>query len=341
MTLKRLKTLIFFLLTTVQLWAGGPVWAAGTIPLAMSVQTDTHGNFAAGCLLNFYVAGTVATPQDSFVDFGLTTKNPNPLRCDQSGRLPMFWLADGLIHVTLTDSSGVPIVDTTMQVLGPSSGGGGGGGTVDPTSIASTGDEKFRYDNAPITGWVRENGLTLGNATSGATERANADTQALFIYLYGKDSNLVVSGGRSGNALNDYNASKTITLPDMRGRGAVALADMGNSASSTLPNTYCSSPTTLGFSCGSASATLAITNLPPYTPSGTVSTSTTLSGSPLGSSSLAANAGAVSSGNPQYVNNNVVGASSSSTFTGVAQGGADTPFGILGPIMLRTYYIKL
>ncbi|MGH1556407.1 hypothetical protein ACRAWF_45660 [Streptomyces sp. L7] len=69
--------------------------------------------------------------------------------------------------------------------------------------------------------------MTIGNATSGATERANADTQALFIYLYNADGSLVVTGGRSGNALNDFNRVEAIALPDLRGRALAGVDDMG------------------------------------------------------------------------------------------------------------------
>src|SRR6185437_5878883 len=98
----------------------------------------------------------------------------NPAVCDQSGRVPMFWLPSGLVHVRLTDSSGVVQVDTTMQVLGPSSGGGGGGSTIDPTTIAATGDIKYRATNESLTGWVILNGQPIGSATSGASQRANS-----------------------------------------------------------------------------------------------------------------------------------------------------------------------
>jgi hypothetical protein len=222
----------------IALLAGVPAHAAGTIPLAMAQQIDVNGQPLANCFVRFFVAGTVASPQNSYSDFGLTLNPNSVLRCDQAGRVPMFWLADGLIHVQLTDSNGTPVIDTTMQVLGPSSGGGGGGGTVDPTTVAQTGDLKPRYGTGLISGWVRGNGLTIGNATSGATERANADTQNAFVYLYNADPNLVVSGGRTGNALNDYNANKTIALPDFRGRVVAALDDMGNVAAGRRTVSY-------------------------------------------------------------------------------------------------------
>lgn len=236
MSLKtRIKTLFIALLGTASLWTGQAT-AAGTLPIAMAQQVDINGQPLAGCIVNFFVAGTPNSPQNSFSDFSLSLNPNNILTCDQAGRVPMFWLADGLVHVRMTDAAGSPIIDTTMQVLGPSSGGGGGGGTVDPTTIASTGDLKWRLDKATLSGWVRINGLTIGSATSGATERANADTQALFVYVWQTFSqptgNVIcpVVGGLGANALADFNANKQITLEDARARSIFALDDMGNSA---------------------------------------------------------------------------------------------------------------
>jgi hypothetical protein len=141
--------------------------------------------------------------------------------------LPQFFLADGQIKIRLTDKLGNAILtQDNILVIGPSS-GGGGGGTVDPTTIAATGDVKVAYGTQTITGWVRVNGRTIGSATSGATERANADTQALFQYLWTTDSTLAVSGGRGASSIADWTANKTIALPDGRGRAMAGLDDMG------------------------------------------------------------------------------------------------------------------
>ncbi|MDI1265589.1 MAG: hypothetical protein PS018_20270 [bacterium] len=242
-----------------------PANAAGTLPIAMAQQRDVNGDPVL-CQVYFYVAGTVASPQNSYSDYGLTQNPNNQLACDQTGRVPMFWLADGLVHVRMVDAAGVPIIDTTMYALGPSSGGGGGGGTVDPTTIAQTGDLKGRYGTGLISGWVRCNGLTIGNGSSGATERANADTQTAFVYLYNTDPNLVVSGGRTGNALNDYNANKTIATPDWRGRALAFLDDMGNSPAGRLTASFFgTSATTLGAPGGSESTTLTAAQIPSIT----------------------------------------------------------------------------
>lgn len=278
--IRRIKCTLAGLLAAASLWTA-PVLAAGTTPLSLVQQFDTTGSPLAGCLLYFYVAGTVATPQNAFQDFGLSTPLPNPVTCDQSGRVPQHWLADGLIHIRLTDSSGVVQVDTIMQVLGPSSGGGGGGGgggTVDPTTIASTGDMKFRLDKDAQTGWVRINGLTIGSASSGASERANADTQNLFIYVWTKFSqpsgNVIcpVVGGLGASALADFNANKQITLEDARSRALFALDDMGNSALGGFSGVSFSigSATTGGARGGTNSTTLLPSWIPTITSNGAV-----------------------------------------------------------------------
>ncbi|EJN10470.1 hypothetical protein PMI42_06246 [Bradyrhizobium sp. YR681] len=268
MFLKYLKKFAVSALLGITLLAA-PAHAAGTIPLALAIQLDTDGSVAANCQATFFRAGTPSSKQNVYADFSLTQQLANPLSCDQSGRLPMFWIADGLIHVRLTNSSGNPIVDTTMQVLGPSSGGGGGGSTVDPTAIMATGDMKARYGTGPLSGFVRANGLTIGNGASGASERANADTQALFVYLCSTDANLVMTPARSGNCLNDYNASKQLAVPDWRGRALAFLDDMGNSAAGRLTASYFGTTATiLGAAGGAESLTLTAAQLPSITSTG-------------------------------------------------------------------------
>jgi hypothetical protein len=314
---------------------------AGTIPaFSLTPQFDLTGAVAPGCKLYVYQAGTVATPQNAYSDSGLTQVLPNPLTCDAGGRLPQFFVADGTIKVRLTKSNGTQIfVGDNLTVVGASS-GGGGGGSVDPTTIAATGDLKVAYGTSVLSGWVRANGRTIGSATSGATERANADCQALFQYLWGADANLAVSGGRGASAAADWAANKTIALPDLRGRVLAGLPDMGNSAASWLSSTYFGTTLALGaVSTTTDHTTLVVANLPPYTPSGTISSTGTatiqtaaVNGSPT--TQLVYEPGG-SSGTT------TLPLTISSSFSGFAQGGTSTPFSNLPPMMLATYYLKL
>ncbi len=239
-------------------------FAAGTVPGFNLVPVfDLTGKLAPNCQLYVIQAGTTSTPQNSYQDSGLTILNPNPLRCDAAGRLPTWFVADGNIKLRLTTSGGTQIfVQDSLLVIGASS-GGGGGSPVDPTTILATGDFKLVYNTGTLSGFVRCNGRTIGNASSGATERANADTSSLFSFLYTADANLAVSGGRGASAAADYAANKTITLPDCKSRTLAGLSDMGGADSGRLTTTYfgCTG-LVLGCAGGAESTTLTLAQLP-------------------------------------------------------------------------------
>lgn len=237
---------------------------AGTISLSLSQQFNARGEPLSGGLLYFYAAGTT-TPQLAYQDAALSIPHPWPMVCDSAGRLSQFFLADGSIKIRLTDSAGVvQIAADGILVIGASS-GEGGGSSVDATTIFDTGDLKVRYGTGAHTGWVRANGRTIGSATSGATERANADTQSLFEYLWAADANLSVSTGRGATANADWVANKTIALPDWRGRAIAGLDDMGASAAGRLTASYFgATATTLGAAGGSESDTLTEAKIPTH-----------------------------------------------------------------------------
>jgi microcystin-dependent protein len=62
---------------------------------------------------------------------------------------------------------------------GASGGGAGGGG-----SGFTTGDIRPTFKNVPDAGWIIADDGSIGNAASNATNRANADTQALFALFW-------------------------------------------------------------------------------------------------------------------------------------------------------------
>jgi hypothetical protein len=326
----------------------GPVQAAGTIPFSLSQQFDSLGKPLANCFFYTYQAGTTSTPQNAYQDAALTTAQPNPMRCDAAGRLPQFFLADGLIKVRITDKNGIPqnypngagAIDN-IQVIGPS-GGGGGGGTIDPTTIISTGDLKVRYGTGVLTGFVRANGRTIGSATSGATERANADCQTLFQYLWDTDANLAVSGGRGASSAADWAANKTIVTPDWRGRALAFLDDMGNAAAGRLTSTYFgTSPIVLGAaSTFLESRTLLTANLPPYTPAGSVTVTSSTADFMRSTTGLTDNYASIG-GACCFINQVRGGVVSTGSVIGTAQGGTSTPLSAIPPTMLATVYIKI
>jgi len=304
----------------------------------------------AGCLLSLFVTGTVAAPQIAFQDTGLTQPLPWPVVCDANGRLPMFYLADGSIHARLTDANGLVQFDyPNMLVIGPSGGGGGGGGgTIDPTTIATSGDVKFRPTSEILVGWVKVNGTTIGSGASGATQRANADTQSLYVYLWTNcpDSNCPVITGRGASALADFNANKPITLLDWRGRSPLGLDDMGASAASRLTGGLFASgnATTAQSTGGGASITLAQSNLPNVTlGAGTLAASAPTITATFGTGSAPTSVITTASATTGASTTNITASAPAISGSTASINGntGQTAFNILSPFMLGTFYMKL
>lgn len=118
------------------------------------------------------------------------------------------------------------------------------------------------------TGWLFLFGGTIGNASSGGSARANADTEDLFVLLWDSmaDAQAAVSTGRGASAAADYAANKTITLPDLRGRVIAGQDDMGGTSANRLTGVTGSvNGDTLGGAGGTETHTLVIAEMPAHT----------------------------------------------------------------------------
>lgn len=237
---------------------------AGSIALSLTQRYDKNSHEPLdGGFLYFYAAGTT-TPQSAYQDISLTIPWPNPIELDSGGNVPQLFFADGYIKFRLANARGVTqIAADFVLVLGPTA-GAGAAPSVDATTILATGDVKARYGTGVLTGFVRANGRTIGNLASGATERAAADTVALFSFLYDADTNLAVSGGRGVSAAADYAANKTLTLPDARGRVLAGLDDMGSTAASRYTGATFDAGDAITLGATAHGASIAKTNLPNY-----------------------------------------------------------------------------
>lgn len=239
---------------------------AGLFPLSRQQQTDSDGNLLAGARLFLFDGGTL-TPRVGYKDLALTSEHPNPILADSSGRLPLIYLADGYYRQRLTSSTGELIFDDDgIPVLSTSA--GGAGTSVDPDSVFKTGNIKIDFGDGVIDGYVRANGKTIGNAASGGTERANADTEALFTKLWAYDNSPLSSGSKGASAAADYAANKAIVLPNCQGNLLAGMPDMGGTADSAFAALLSGTTADPGATGGADTVTLVQGNVPSYTLTG-------------------------------------------------------------------------
>jgi hypothetical protein len=106
-------------------------------------------------------------------------------------------------------------------------------------SLFTTGDGKFTLKTTADAGWVMMNDTSIGNAVSGATGRANADTEDLYVLLWTNipDAWAPVATGRGASAAADFAAGKAMSLPRQLGR-AIAAAGTGSGLDARTLGSY-------------------------------------------------------------------------------------------------------
>lgn len=122
--------------------------------------------------------------------------------------------------------------------------------------LPTTGDAFLTLKSVAPAGWLMMNDGTIGSAASGATTRANDDTQDLYELLWNNVSNTyaAVTGGRGSDAESDFLANKPIALTKQLGR-AIAIAGAGASLTSRA----------LGLTIGTETHTLSTAEMPSHT----------------------------------------------------------------------------
>jgi hypothetical protein len=192
---------------------------------------DTTGALARSAKAYFYAAGT-GTPITVYQDGALTTPRTYPVEAGLNGVLPAIYLPYVDYRVRITTSAGSVIFDQDNIENQPPQ----AASAIAASSLIKTGDIISRLSGGTLDGFVRMNGRTIGSASSSATERANADCEDLFTYLWNNlgDSIATVSGGRGSTAAVDWAANKTIVVPTMQGRLLAGVDDMGATAANVL-----------------------------------------------------------------------------------------------------------
>jgi microcystin-dependent protein len=135
--------------------------------------------------------------------------------------------------------------------------------------------------------------------------------------------------------------STTFNVPDLRGRVVAGKDDMGGTSANRIAALV--NGDVLGNFGGSETQTLVTANLPAYTPSGSV---TTTPASAIVSFNSAANGGTAAFATHSAVGSsaNMLGAlglTVNSSFTGSAQGGTSTAFGILQPTLILNKILRV
>jgi len=266
-------------------------------PSPTSVLNPSTRQPAAGAKAYFMVGGTPTTPLAVYTaDDGAAT-HPNPVVADTNGVFPPIFIPYGPYGYRIVTSAGTAIGNSVLTVPNPAppDSGGGGGIVVTQSQIFQTGDPMWLLRTGNRDGWVLMNDGTIGNVGSGGTLRANADAQALFIYLHDNLTNTYapVSGGRT-TAAADFAANKTIGVPTMAGYVAGCLDNLSGAAANRLQRSTTISTTNSSTAATVASASGLVIGMKVI--SANVQAGTTITAISGTSITLSANASATASG---------------------------------------------
>lgn len=253
------------------------------------IERDRNDERAVGATARFFV-GNTTTPLVTYSDAEEATPHEDAIETDAYGRWPLVIIpfSDSGYDVLVATAGGTQLfyfrgLPNLDPVIASEE-------SFDPNSVLQTGDWLFSPKSGTRDGFVRANGRSIGSATSGATERANADTEDCYEFHWTNFSNTLcpVATGRGASAAADFAANKALTLPDARGSGIIGLDDMGASAASRLGSATFTlgGATTGGSVCGENTHILAVGEIPALAIS--------VTGTPTGSISQIVPAGSIS-----------------------------------------------
>jgi len=208
---------------------GGPITTTGTLDLSSTgVTAAVYGSAAAVPVLMIDVKGRIVNATTA------------PLGTSAA--------------INKSAAAGLPDANLMLQLdtngLVPSVNGG-----------FQTGDVVMSLATAKA-GFVFASGQSIGSPTSGATQRANADTQNLYTLLWNNCSNTVcpVVGGRGATAAADFAANKALSVPDMRGTVAAGM-DVINGSTNAGRLSAALSSSSMGASNSNAGLNTATTTI--------------------------------------------------------------------------------
>lgn len=187
--------------------------------------------------------------------------------------------------------------------------------------------------SVPISGAIDYWGTTAPNSA--------------FAFPYGQAisrSTYSVLFGLIGTTHGVGDGSTTFNLPDKRGRVSAGKDDMGGSSANRLTNADDGlNGDTLGATGGVETQTLVTANLPAYTPAGSITGTATssLSSFQINTSGNNTYAGGGTGPSPQSNSGSVSVPATGYSFTGTAQGGTSTAFGVVQPTIVCNYIMRI
>lgn len=276
----------------------GAIVTTGT---GTAYAVNTYQVFQSLSQLNGQViAFTPHATNGATVTLNVDSLGAKPLRSAPSSELPIGVLIQGTPYVALYNHA-----DQAFYLQGLFG---------NPYNIPIGGSIDFWGTAAPNSSFALMYGQAISRSTYGALFASIGTT-------YG-----------AGDGTNTFN------LPDLRGRVTAGKDDMGGSVANRLSSSFITNPTTLGGTGGSESRTLATGNLPPYTPAGTVSVTSTqsdfLRGGTADNYSSTSSFGTYNSPSKGAV-------TSTGSLTGTPQGGTSAAFGILQPTIISNKMLRI
>jgi microcystin-dependent protein len=210
--------------------------AAVLWPRSGSFEFTAAGDPATGALAYFFDSGT-STPRAVYEDAALSVAHEHPVEADGNGRWPAIYLPYGDYKYILKTSGGTTLISID-GISNDAPTETDAGLTAESDEVFQTGDYLFVGKNGTRTGFIRCSGKTIGSASSSGSERANADCEDLFLYLWNNyaQGQCAVVGGRGASAAADWAANKRISVPDHRGAALIGFDDMGNTDSGLTDN---------------------------------------------------------------------------------------------------------
>ncbi len=346
---------------------------ASILPQAKTQFTDQNGKPLTSGTVDFYIPST-STRKTTWQNSGETVANSNPVVLDSAGRA-IIW-GDGTYRQVVKDRNGNIIWDqVTSSAAGGSSGptiigDGDAVGTIKPwAGMTAPSQYAFTYGQelvratypALFTAITSSQPIfcTSGSAVlSGLSDTTNfwigmtVETSCVVAgssTIISKTSTSVTLAANSNVTTNSTgvffpwghgNGVTTFNLPDFRGLVLAGNNNMGGVASSTLTTTYfgATNPNSIGAAGGNQFGTLSTPNLPAYTPSGSIVSTSTVTYSGFNISGGVVNVASLQGNTPTPDGAKVI---TTSTFTGVAQGGTSTPFSLIQPTKTVNYIIKV